>query len=91
MNHLWTWSGRYIGYRERNHLYTYSGRLVGRFVGEEIFTPDGTYLGELKDGRLVADGSKRAGVDGRFGAAARRREASAAWARAEIVDFPRVE
>lgn len=89
MNHLWTWSGRYIGYRERNHLYTYSGRLVGRFVGEEIFKPDGTYLGELHEGRLVADGRKRQGLDVGFGT--RRAEAPASWARAEIVDFPRVE
>lgn len=90
MNHLWTWSGRYIGYRERNHLYTYSGRLVGRFVGEEIFTPDGTYLGEIHEGRLVADGRKRQSLDAGFGRAPRV-DKPVSWARPEIVDFPRVE
>lgn len=50
---LWTWSGTYFGFREDDSLFTYSGIEAGHFRDEEIYGADGTYLGELKNGKLI--------------------------------------
>ena len=50
---LWSWSGKYIGYKKRNQFFTNHGHHFGQFVGNEVYSPDGNYLGELKFGRLV--------------------------------------
>jgi hypothetical protein len=52
--HLWTWGGKYFGYRDGNDLWTPSGRHVGRFTGDEVYGPDGRYLGEIKSGKLIS-------------------------------------
>ena len=28
MQHLWTWGGKYFGYRDGNDLWTHSGKLI---------------------------------------------------------------
>lgn len=54
MKMLWTWSGKFFGYRERDILRTQDGRHVGQFHGDEVYGPSGTYLGELmNDSRLI--------------------------------------
>jgi hypothetical protein len=52
--HLWTWGGKYFGYRDGNDLWTHSGSHVGRFDGDEVYGPDGRYLGEIKSGKLIS-------------------------------------
>ncbi len=60
---LWTWQGRYFGYRRGDSLLTHHGIEVGRFCGSEIYGIDGSYLGELactEDGvRLVTCSYKK--------------------------------
>ena|SRR6266568_603635 len=58
MQHLWTWGGKYFGYRDGNDLWTHSGKHVGRFQGDEVFGSDGRYLGELNSGKLIRSRSK---------------------------------
>ena len=59
MKHLWTWSGKYFGYRNENQLRTRNGQHVGRFYGDEVYGVDGRYLGEIRNGnRLI---TKRSG------------------------------
>ncbi len=50
---LWSWSGKYIGYRRDNQLFSKNHLHVGRFVDNEVYSIDGNYLGELQFGRLV--------------------------------------
>ena len=51
---LWSWGGRYIGYRDGDDLWCSDGRLLGRFHGDEVYGTDGHYLGEIRDGdRLI--------------------------------------
>ncbi len=59
MEYLWTWSGRFFGYREGDLLYAKSGRCVGRFSGSEVYGANGKYLGELINTRLITNWSKR--------------------------------
>ena len=69
MEHLWTWGGKYFGYRDSNALRTYRGCHVGHFVGDEVFGLDGRYLGEVQGDRLIVNRSRtnaRAGSIGRF-------------------------
>ncbi len=60
---LWTWRGRFFGYRQDDHLYTHDGKCVGRFDGPAIFGRKGRYLGQLTRGRLVSDSR----LDNRWG------------------------
>ena len=60
MQHFWTWSGRYFGFRDGEDLWTYTGRHVGHFHGDEVYDKDGRYLGEVLDDRLITDRSKSA-------------------------------
>ena len=53
MESLWTWDGRYFGYREEDNLWTYSGIHIGRFEGISVFYRDGRYLGALVGSRLI--------------------------------------
>lgn len=56
----WTWTGKYLGYRDADNLFTYRGRFVGKFHGEEVYGADGRYLGEEKsEGRLITNIGKR--------------------------------
>ena len=50
---MWTWTGRFFGYREGDELWTRDGVHVGRFGGREVYGRDGRYLGELMLGRLI--------------------------------------
>ena len=59
METLWTWGGRYFGYREGNDLWTHGGKHVGRFHENEVYSAGGKYLGELQSGKLVTNKSKR--------------------------------
>lgn len=68
MQRLWTWDGKYFGYRHRNDLFTAMGHYVGRFRGDEIFDAAGMYLGEIHDDRLIRNRAKR----GRLGPRAER-------------------
>jgi hypothetical protein len=56
---LHTWSGIYFGERDGDSLFNMSGIEVGRFYGNEVYGPDGTYLGELKDDRLLTHQTKK--------------------------------
>lgn len=59
MKLLWTWSGKFFGYREDNVLLTQDGYHVGQFHDDEIYAPNGTYLGEIKsDSRLIRSRGK---------------------------------
>lgn len=59
MKHLWTWSGKYFGYLDGDTLRTYRGHHIGYFIGEDAFNLNGSYLGELKEDRLIVNLSKR--------------------------------
>jgi hypothetical protein len=56
---LWTWGGTYFGKRDGDSLFTLNGVEAGRFHGDEIYGASGTYLGELKNGKLITNLSKR--------------------------------
>ena len=58
MDRLYTWGGRYFGFRDGDSLWTYTGRNVGRFHQDEVYGADGRYLGELRRGRLITRRSK---------------------------------
>lgn len=58
MEMLWTWKGRFFGYRDDDRLWTYDGRHVGRFYDDDIYGPDGRYFGEILNGRLATKRSK---------------------------------
>ena len=59
MRWLWTWGGKFFGYRLADNLYTYQGKHVGRFTGSEVFGADGLYVGEIRGtDRLVSDKTK---------------------------------
>ncbi len=64
MEYLWTWSGRFFGYREGDLLYAKSGRCVGRFSGSEVYGANAKYLGELINTRLITNRSKRSSMMG---------------------------
>ena len=60
MTHLWTWGGKYFGYRNGNRLITHDGRHVGRFYQDEVYGVNGHYLGEIKNGnRLITKRSRK--------------------------------
>lgn len=59
MQHLWTWSGKYFGYRDGDDLRTYRGYHIGYFVDNDAFGLDGQYLGEVENDRLIVNPSKR--------------------------------
>lgn len=59
MIRIWTWEGKYFGYRRRDDLFTLTGKHVGRFRGEELFDLAGMYLGEVQDDRLIRNRLKR--------------------------------
>jgi hypothetical protein len=61
---LYTWGGTYFGERDRDDLWTYDGRHVGRFWGHEVFDKRGRYIGELKNGKLITNTSKRSSRSG---------------------------
>jgi hypothetical protein len=59
MQQLWTWGGKYFGYREGDALRTYRGHHIGYFVGDDAFGLDGHYSGEVKNDRLIVNTSKK--------------------------------
>lgn len=60
MSNLWTWGGKFFGYREGDDLRTHTGIHVGKFHGDEIYGSDGYYLGEVKnDRRLITKINKK--------------------------------
>ncbi len=59
MDYLWTWGGKFFGYRQGDLLYTAHGQCVGQFSGDEVYGTDGRYLGELRRDRLITNISKR--------------------------------
>ena len=73
---LYTWSGRYFGYRDGDDLWTFEGRHVGRFYGYDAFDPEGRYLGEIRNGfYLIRDTRKSTVIRGRFAPREKRPEA----------------
>ncbi len=58
MKPMWTWSGKFFGYREGDALWTKSGKHVGQFHNKEIYNKDGMYLGEIIGEKLITDKSK---------------------------------
>jgi len=50
---LWSWSGRWIGYRKGDNVFSTDHRHIGRFVGQEIYAVDGRYIGEWQYGRIM--------------------------------------
>lgn len=67
MEHLWTWSGTYFGYRQGDALFSKTGRQAGRFQDADIYGRDGRYLGELRQGRLVTSRTRSIMRGGSFG------------------------
>lgn len=61
LNSLWSWNGKYVGYRLSDSLFSYDGRQVGYFgEGDEVYGCNGAYLGEIRGGnRLITNLSKR--------------------------------
>ena len=60
MDYLWTWGGKFFGYRDGDLLFTHRGKCVGHFDGDEIYGRHGEYLGELMNGdRLITNRSKK--------------------------------
>lgn len=60
MELLWTWRGKFFGYRLENDLWTYTGRHVGRISdNNEVYDRHGTYMGEIMNGRLISHKGKR--------------------------------
>ncbi len=57
---IWSWSGRYIGYRSSDSLFSFAGAKIGYFSeGEELYGPDGAYLGEIRsENRLIRNLAK---------------------------------
>ena len=53
MESLFTWRGRYFGYKDGDNLWTYTGKHAGRFHDDEVYSPEGRYLGELRNGKLI--------------------------------------
>ena len=53
MQTLWTWEGKFFGYRDGDGLWTHDGRHVGHFENEEIYSSGGRYLGEVMNDRLI--------------------------------------
>ena len=73
MTHMWTWGGKYFGYREGDDLWTHSGHHVGRFYDDEIADQLGRYLGELMNGnRLIVNTTRRSSHYPTFAPRARR-------------------
>ena len=66
MESLWTWGGRYFGYRDGDDLWTHNGKHVGKLFDDEVYGPDGRYLGELRDGKLISNTSKTSRSKPRF-------------------------
>ena len=58
MDHLFTWSGTYFGYRDGDSLWTHDGRHVARFDGDEVYGRHGRYLGEVVNDHLATSRSK---------------------------------
>lgn len=60
MVYLWTWGGKFFGYRDGDALWTHNGKHVGVFNGDEVYGPSGSYLGEiLSEDRLITCKSKK--------------------------------
>ena len=66
MDRLYTWRGRFFGFRDGDDLWTYTGRNVGRFHGDEVYGTDGRYLGEVRGDKLIRRRSKGQRRAGRF-------------------------
>jgi hypothetical protein len=67
MKLLWTWGGKFFGYREDNSLWTHNGRHVGQFAEDEVYDPSGNYIGEIMNGdRLITCLSKKSWRSGSF-------------------------
>ena len=66
MDWLWTHGGRYFGYRADDEFRTYDGRHAGRFEGDDVYGPAGSYLGELRNERLVTCLAKKRWASSRF-------------------------
>ena len=59
MEWLFTWGGRCFGYKREDNLWTHDGKHIGKFYDDEIYNPSGNYLGELMNGRLITNLSKK--------------------------------
>ena len=66
MESLFTWSGRYFGYKDGDDLWAYTGKYVGKFHDDEVYSPEGRYLGELRNGKLIARKSEKSKRMGGF-------------------------
>lgn len=57
--YLWTWGGKFFGYRDGDELRTHDGRHVGQFFGDEVYNSKGEYVGEImSDNRLITNQQK---------------------------------
>lgn len=60
MKWLWTWSGRFFGYRDGDNLWTHDGQHIGQFYENEIYNQNGKYLGEIiNENRLITNLNKK--------------------------------
>jgi len=59
LEYLWTWGGAFFGYRQDANLWSYMGRHVGYMTGHTVFGLDGHYLGEIVNGRLLVNDTRK--------------------------------
>jgi len=57
--YLWTWGGAYFGYLLDGNLRSYTGRHVGYLNGHTVFGLNGRYLGEIVNGRLLVNDTRK--------------------------------
>jgi hypothetical protein len=50
---LWTWDGKFFGYKDGDDIWTYKGKHIGKLDGTEIYDASGKYLGEIISDRLI--------------------------------------
>lgn len=60
IEHLWTWGGTFFGYLQDGNLRSYTGRHVGYLTGHTVFGLEGHYLGEIVNGRLLVNDTRKA-------------------------------
>jgi len=59
MKWLWTWDGKFFGYKDGDDIWTFKGQHIGKLDGPEIFNSKGQYLGEIISDRLITCISKK--------------------------------
>jgi len=59
LEYVWTWGGTFFGYLQDDNLRSYTGRHVGYITGHTVFGLNGHYLGEIVNGRLLVNDTRK--------------------------------